>query len=481
MISQMVRLITLFFAFICLTTIPYTPVQAQGSVHTVNTLVDNSDAVVGDGLCDISSVQAGNQCTLRAAIQEANASSTGAAITFSVTGTITLTRTLPTLMTNIFIDGPGNKMLTLELDPNSSTRIFHVAYDIMIGETYVTIDGITLKGGSGAILNESNLTIKDSIITESRSRFAAAIANAHNLRIERSRITNNHSENIGGGIYSIGYTLEIIDSVIDGNYAGDEGGGIWSSDTIIIRNTTISNNTAGERAGGGIKMQSGSSQIINSTFSGNVASKNSAIDLDSSTVQFHNVTINSSTTAPTLEADYSRLTMTNSIIANNLGPACEIVSETTFTNSGGNVATDASCGSTFKAVSPQALNLLPLGDNGGLAFTHALPLDSAAVNAGDNSLIPPGITTDQRGTGYARVFSGTVDIGAFELQDTVPTPTPTPIFTPTDTPTVTPSPTTRISSAMARSTAAPISGSSIRVLSIRSTTACWSFTPTPRR
>jgi hypothetical protein len=42
----------------------------------------------------------------------------------------------------------------------------------------------------------------------------------------------------------------------------------------------------------------------------------------------------------------------------------------------------------------------------------ALLPGSPAVDAGNNALIPPGITTDQRG--FARIVNGNVDIGAFE-------------------------------------------------------------------
>ena len=38
---------------------------------------------------------------------------------------------------------------------------------------------------------------------------------------------------------------------------------------------------------------------------------------------------------------------------------------------------------------------------------------SPVIDAGSNALIPTGISTDQRG--YARIFNGTVDIGAVEL------------------------------------------------------------------
>ena len=53
-------------------------------------------------------------------------------------------------------------------------------------------------------------------------------------------------------------------------------------------------------------------------------------------------------------------------------------------------------------------------------LTHALIPGSQAIDAGDNSLIPSGVTTDQRG--LPRIVDGnsdstaTVDIGSFEAQ-----------------------------------------------------------------
>ena len=44
----------------------------------------------------------------------------------------------------------------------------------------------------------------------------------------------------------------------------------------------------------------------------------------------------------------------------------------------------------------------------------ALLPGSPAINAGNNALIPAGVTTDQRG--FARIVDGTVDIGAYEYQ-----------------------------------------------------------------
>ncbi len=73
-------------------------------------------------------------------------------------------------------------------------------------------------------------------------------------------------------------------------------------------------------------------------------------------------------------------------------------------------------GSDLTGTIAQPLNpmLAPLGNYGGPTQTMALLRGSPAINAGNNALIPAGVTTDQRGVGYPRIVGGTVDIGAFE-------------------------------------------------------------------
>jgi hypothetical protein len=74
-----------------------------------------------------------------------------------------------------------------------------------------------------------------------------------------------------------------------------------------------------------------------------------------------------------------------------------------------------------------------LAANGGPTQTHALVAGSSAIDAGSNTLalgpgpdgVPGGdddmpLTTDQRGTGFARVSGAAVDIGAFEVQQNQP-------------------------------------------------------------
>ena len=103
--------------------------------YTVNSLADTPDAVPGNGIC----ADAGGQCTLRAAIQEANINfSDTDTINFSVTGTINLTGPLPSL-TNMMINGPGSSQLTVRRDTGGDYRIFFT------NGAVVSISGLTVS------------------------------------------------------------------------------------------------------------------------------------------------------------------------------------------------------------------------------------------------------------------------------------------------------------------------------------------------
>jgi hypothetical protein len=98
-----------------------------------------------------------------------------------------------------------------------------------------------------------------------------------------------------------------------------------------------------------------------------------------------------------------------------------------FDSQGNNVLGDPSGGTGFVATDkmnvpdtgPNGLNLGPLKNNGGPTPTDALLARSVAIDAGNNALVPPGVTTDQRGPGFPRIANGVVDVGAFEFQKPV--------------------------------------------------------------
>ena len=71
----------------------------------VDSNADGPDQVVGDGVC----ATATSQCTLRAAIQEANASAVPRAVIFSTTQPITPASALPPIATSVTVDGGATK------------------------------------------------------------------------------------------------------------------------------------------------------------------------------------------------------------------------------------------------------------------------------------------------------------------------------------------------------------------------------------
>ncbi|MEO8528271.1 MAG: choice-of-anchor Q domain-containing protein [Pseudolysinimonas sp.] len=69
-------------------------------------------------------------------------------------------------------------------------------------------------------------------------------------------------------------------------------------------------------------------------------------------------------------------------------------------------------GNQFSVADPM---LATLADNGGPTFTRLPLAGSPAINLGDPAIVGAP-STDQRGTGFARISGGRVDIGAVEVQ-----------------------------------------------------------------
>jgi CSLREA domain-containing protein len=224
--------------------------------------VDTTDDHAPDNNCASPS-----DCTLRDAIGLANMSpASHATIDFAagVTGTITLTQgqlaiTDPALV----IDGPGADVLTVS--GNSASRIFlNQTLNAQLTITDLTLaDGNVATDGGAIQSSQADLTIERSMLT-GNDVTGGAIGGAvsvfdGDLAVEDSTFTGNTSTSQGGAINVTQGDLTMENSTVSGNQAvngntGAGGGIAWGStfaaDLMQIRNSTVSNNTAGANGGG---------------------------------------------------------------------------------------------------------------------------------------------------------------------------------------------------------------------------------------
>jgi CSLREA domain-containing protein len=126
--------------------------SAADPAFVVNSLGDQPDANVGNGVCATS----GGQCTLRAAIQESNINPDANTITFSVAGIISLTTELPDLFSgNITIAG-ANQTVTIDGSGlPGGTPCLHLTSDSNAARGLVIANcagnGVQINGASNVI------------------------------------------------------------------------------------------------------------------------------------------------------------------------------------------------------------------------------------------------------------------------------------------------------------------------------------------
>ena len=392
------------------------PSTTGAAGFTIDSTADAYDASPGDGVC----ATAGGACTLRAAVQEANALAGADAIAMPA-GTYYLILGRLTITSELTVDGAGAS--TTIIDGSGFYQIFEIAP----GAT-VEISDLTIRNGQGVrgggIRNEGVAVLNNLTVTENDASVAGGVSNVGIMTVNDSRLVGNTSGTMGGigNEYgeSGGAVLTINNSVISGNVTKSTAGiGNNLDGTVTINNSTISNNTA-EFFTGGIGNDTGGFIFINnSTIAGNSSGLSKGGIGNSGT-----------------------MTLKNTIVADNTQDDCS----GTVTSAGHNLDSDGTCGFAAAGDISNTDPLLgPLADNGGPTQTHALLPGSPAINAGSNDCPPP--ATDQRG--YAR-SAGACDIGAFEVGALAPTPTatqtpcggpcPTPTPAITSTPTLTPTP-----------------------------------------
>ncbi|MEM9893128.1 MAG: right-handed parallel beta-helix repeat-containing protein [Actinomycetota bacterium] len=197
-------------------------IRVRRPTVVVNSTGDGADANTGDGICSTggTNIDGDPECTLRAAIAEANASTAVGAIDFAIptadgghdggVWTIATTSELPTITGTVDIDGTSQ-----------------VGYATPV----VTVDGSGQGSGRGLTLTASDATIRGLNVRD-MPHDGIYVGGARNT-IADNHLGTDAAGLTGAGNARAGVEVGGIDNVISGNVSSGNG-----RDGIIIRNAT---------------------------------------------------------------------------------------------------------------------------------------------------------------------------------------------------------------------------------------------------
>jgi hypothetical protein len=387
----------------------------------------------------VTTTDDGGPGSLRQALADA---APGDTIVVSVTGTLTLTGGALVVNKDVTIAGPGAAALVI--DAARASRVFEIGPSFT--PVSATITGLTLRNGvaasGGGILNDGTLTLRDATVTgHTASNEGGGIFNRGTLYLTDAHVTGNTAM-VGGGVNNRGGLVSILRSTISSNTAagsfGGIGGGIASdaggflgvptSETLTIRDSVISNNTASLR-GGAVYNATGLLTIVNSTVVANACTYmgptgpclcpgGAGIYNAMGTARITSSTLagNSAATAGGAITSLSGVTtLKTSVLASGTsGPNCYVGPSGAIKSDGYNLSDDASCSGALTGVGdrnevPAGLSPMGLEANGGATPTISLVPSSLAVDA---VAVEACEALDQRGV--TRPQGSPCDIGAYE-------------------------------------------------------------------
>jgi CSLREA domain-containing protein len=398
------------------------PALAGGAGIIVNTTADGADANPGDGICDGDSVQGGNQCTLRAAIQQANAVVGADTITLGPglfeltlkrdpdlpddqTGDLDVTSNLTIVGGgNLPCDDPGGSCIDAK---GGKDRVFDVS-----AAADLTLDDLSMRGGKAA-KDDFNASQPDDVS-------GGCIRVEGELDGDDVVISGCSSPKDGGCIGAMDdASVSLTDASLSGCKAKDGGGGIEADGAQLdLDRVTISDSSAGDD-GGALEIENDAvADLRNITLSGNKAKEGGAIDVeDGAEVTLRNATLasNKATEGGNIREDgESTVSARNSILATKKGNDCLGV----VSSDGNNIESGTSCGFTQAGDQDETDPLLDgLADNGGEVPTHALLNGSPAIDQGDDASCEgeDARTFDRVDVGGVGTPGTDCDVGAFEF------------------------------------------------------------------
>jgi len=385
-----------------------------------------------NNVCDVDFNTDGPQCTLRAAIYEANKCGEplceGGILIKVPSGAYNLS------LAGINEDGDATGDLDInsehdrqiiiegdlvnppDINANGIDRVFHILHNTansLVELRYLVIQGGHLEVNTtagqtyqngGGISNSGNLWLTNVVIQDNQltcvstsdsncyQAIGGGLFNSGVLSMNMSTIRNNLAARGGGIFHNNTVTLsQIFHSTISGNQGFQSGGGLENYGRLSFMNSTISNNSAPFY--GGIGNEAGFLTLMNVTVASNTSTNSNAANLD----------------------NHADLTIMNSVIAypGNLPTAVNCFNGGSWTMYGGNLYSDGSCIDGPGVVSNTDPRLSPLTWLGGPTMTRGLLKSSPAHDAYVGfclNLTGGTVTIDQRGLNR----DSKCDLGAFE-------------------------------------------------------------------
>jgi predicted outer membrane repeat protein len=309
---------------------------------TVNTTTDSHDATPGDGIC----ADAGGMCSVRAAVEEADALNATVQVNVPA-GNYGLTIGTSLTVTDIAglsITGAGAS--TVVDGTGVAGSVFITAEGPALNGSFLALTNLSVDNGTtatdGGALNvgDSNDTAELSGVTMSGNHASSeggAVWVDGELWATNSTFSGNSSGGEGGAIYNPGANVRLTNDTVTGNSAVFSGGGVDAADgTTAITGGSISNNTlnvpsSSEGDGGGLYAQE--TTVSGTTFFGNtvhpagaatsVRAFGGAIYVDYGIGPFDSITVsgNSATGQSSSDGggiyDADGMTLTNSTVSSN--------------------------------------------------------------------------------------------------------------------------------------------------------------------
>jgi hypothetical protein len=242
----------------------------------VDNPADLHDTTPSDGYCDIDMppVDPGD-CTLRAAIDEANAWPADDTIRLAVDPALAIPGTNDNANATGDLDITDGLTLVGDghtIDANDLDRVLHVSGSpVELDDVTITDGRSTGTGGGGLRLEGGILRITDSTVTanvatEPGGNGGGIYLAGGAVTIEGSTFTDNTAAHQGGGLHQAAGFAVMTESSVRGNHA-HVGGGLRSVGVFTVERSVVEDNTV-TRSGGGIS-NDGDATVDRSIIAGN--------------------------------------------------------------------------------------------------------------------------------------------------------------------------------------------------------------------